>query len=743
MRKINLLFFIFFFACNGFCLEITVSPDHSDNVGSNDQRTLKGAYERLLHLFPAKIVDEKVTITIIKDCFLAVSPQTLTCLIWEISGTKENQIIISSGKDIYRQIKRPEYDNSKQSYILEIQNANYITIQGLKFPEATVGIFINSSDYCSILDCQFYGNQIMADGGSGTIALTRHPISFDLPKYNKIKYNYIKADGAATVVGDYKKSHGYALHHGIYLAQSEFNDVEYNTIINPPGYGIHYWHGYSQNNNVSSNIINVCDDGEAKGGFLMGYGDCTNPGCTSSSVFGNVNNKNYITYSNPTSASGNTYYFPNNTRAMMIMDSLKNSNPNFEPNYFNHADNCGNRYVIDPYWVNYDAKPLMDRIVTGDFDGDGFLDDIAALYDLGNQHAQIHVWLNKMHLEKDPENENGSQEQEKSFQFEGAWWSSNALDLSKISGRFVSGDFDGDGSTDLAALHDEGNGTSRLLVWTSNGKSFSPEVKPETWWCSNKGAYDATKVDGRFVVGDFNADGKVDVAAMYDYGNSTSRIHVWYSNGKGFDAPSTPWKSNKGAYAPSKVTNRFMCGDFNGDGKKDIAALYDYGSKGSAIHVWISTGSGFTSDGSTNTFWSTNGVNSYNSQMLANRIVCGDFNDDGMDDIAGMYDYGKDNTKIHCWTSDGKSFSAPETKWISFENGYDPDKISGRFFSGDFNNDGKMDLGTLFDYSYDPMFYRSRTHVWESDGSNFNLMNGLLGYPWMMEASKIGMECKH
>ncbi len=64
-----------------------------------------------------------------------------------------------------------------------------------------------------------------------------------------------------------------------------------------------------------------------------------------------------------------------------------------------------------------------------------------------------------------------------------------------------------------------------------------------------------------------------------------------HGSGNGFLTYQT-WTSSN-AYNANKVTGRMVAGDFNGDGKDDIASLYDYGSQKMSIHRLISTGTQF------------------------------------------------------------------------------------------------------------------------------------------------------
>ena len=82
------------------------------------------------------------------------------------------------------------------------------------------------------------------------------------------------------------------------------------------------------------------------------------------------------------------------------------------------------------------------------------------------------------------------------------------------------------------------------------------------WWI-NPDPYDLNNVDNRFVAGDFNADGTDDIAVFYNYG-SGARIHTFLSNGTSFNYQGSTgwWRDN--AYSIDGIGNRFVAGTFDG-----------------------------------------------------------------------------------------------------------------------------------------------------------------------------------
>ncbi|MFB7460153.1 trypsin-like serine protease, partial [Streptomyces sp. NPDC056188] len=159
------------------------------------------------------------------------------------------------------------------------------------------------------------------------------------------------------------------------------------------------------------------------------------------------------------------------------------------------------------------------------------------------------------------------------------------------------------------------------------------------------------------VSGDFNGDGREDVAVFYDNGTSPEgknrcSLHVFYSTGTGFAEPKKVWSTPGGfTFASSKLT----AGDYNGDGKDDIAVFYnggksDDGKNISSLYTFTSTGTGFSNPRKT---WTNSGFT-----WSASQVTSGDFNGDGKDDVAVLYnggtaDDGKSITSLYTFTSTG------------------------------------------------------------------------------------------
>lgn len=158
-------------------------------------------------------------------------------------------------------------------------------------------------------------------------------------------------------------------------------------------------------------------------------------------------------------------------------------------------------------------------------------------------------------------------------------------------------------------------------------------------------------------VGDFNGDGKQDLAV----GNNTGVATLTGNGSGGFSAPTN---FNTGS---SPYHYGIAVGDFNGDGKQDLVVANYYGA---TVSILLGDGTGSFSS-PTDFFVGTNPAS----------VAVGDFNGDFKQDLA----VGKPGSSIAILFGDGAgNFSAPS----NVDAGGNAAKIA----LGDFNRDGKPDI---------------------------------------------------
>jgi hypothetical protein len=170
------------------------------------------------------------------------------------------------------------------------------------------------------------------------------------------------------------------------------------------------------------------------------------------------------------------------------------------------------------------------------------------------------------------------------------------------------GDLNGDGIPDLATADYcvfgcvPVNGTMSVLFGNGNG-TFRPG-----------GDYTSVGGASSTAIGDFNGDGKLDIAAP----NYTGTVAIYLGDGTGSFAPPVSYAVGP---SPWSVT----LGDFNNDGKTDLATT-NFGNLGiysGSVSVLLGRGDG-----------SFTGRVDYPTGTAPQSIITGDFNRDGMLDLA-------------------------------------------------------------------------------------------------------------
>ena len=163
-------------------------------------------------------------------------------------------------------------------------------------------------------------------------------------------------------------------------------------------------------------------------------------------------------------------------------------------------------------------------------------------------------------------------------------------------------------------------------------------------------------------VGDFNGDGKLDLA-LTGYNSNTPNIVIVLGNGDGTFQSPVIYTSNK--YGPSEI----VVGDFNGDGKLDLAVTNAFGGVG----VLLGNGDGtFQSE----VIYPTEGTN-------GGSVAVGDFNGDGKPDLVVTND--NDATfGVLLGNGDGTF----QSEIVTATGG----ETAGPVAVSDFNGDGKLDL---------------------------------------------------
>ncbi len=338
-----------------------------------------------------------------------------------------------------------------------------------------------------------------------------------------------------------------------------------------------------------------------------------------------------------------------------------------------------------------------DKVITGDFDGDGYTDICYSDYESDVMHV-------------------GYATSYKTF----IWYNFTRSLKSNISGSEIpfTGDFNGDGKTDIA-YSDSNDSKDCLWIGYSTGRSFSwKQIERKTsdsiddedsvfsidingdglsdifysdfddnrivigistensfkWYFIERTPDTDIRQDEQVTAGDFNGDGKSDICYACP---EKDLIYIGLSTGSGFD-----WSSD--TRLGLRKEEQLFSGDFNGDGRTDIA-FGDSSESENCIHVGFSYSFG-------NGFWfeSVSRPSMYADIDHNDYAYAIDADGDGYDDI--LYsDYNDDRFFTGLFyrytTSDSTTY---DFTWDCVSKDVDQDD---RIITGDFNGDGICDIG--------------------------------------------------
>ncbi|QKW19888.1 transglycosylase family protein [Kitasatospora sp. NA04385] len=226
--------------------------------------------------------------------------------------------------------------------------------------------------------------------------------------------------------------------------------------------------------------------------------------------------------------------------------------------------------------------------------------------------------------------------------------------------RTVVADFNGDGKRDVAGI--DANSNMRLYPGDGAGHvgGGSDMLGSTGLWANFKA----------IAAGDFNGDGKQDIAGI----DANDNLRLYIGDGAGHLSGGDAMLGTNGAWANFKA---IAAGDFNGDGKQDIAGI----DANNNLNLYTGDGAGHLSGG--DAMLGTNGA-------WANfkAIAAGDFNGDGKQDIAGI----DANNNLNLYTGDGAghlggggAMLGTNGAWVNFRS----------VMGGDLNGDGKQDIAGI------------------------------------------------
>jgi hypothetical protein len=244
---------------------------------------------------------------------------------------------------------------------------------------------------------------------------------------------------------------------------------------------------------------------------------------------------------------------------------------------------------------------------------------------------------------------------------DGTFQTERRVALAETTDVLVAGDFDGDGKLDLALPNPDSQNNAFITVLFGNGDAT---FQQKTFALPVPNPFSFAHSSRVLVAADVNRDGRLDLieaGSTTDINGTTFSMNVLSNNG-GRDFTLLPATSLSSSPQNGRIA------DFNGDGKPDLVLAND----AATLSVLLGNGDG--------TFAAPSNISLGGNPR---RVVVGDFNGDGKTDIVAHDDVtGKVSTLLG--NGDG-TFQPPATFTAP----------GGALVAADFNGDGKLDLAVL------------------------------------------------
>jgi hypothetical protein len=300
--------------------------------------------------------------------------------------------------------------------------------------------------------------------------------------------------------------------------------------------------------------------------------------------------------------------------------------------------------------------------------------------------------------------------QTNSISIESQWWSSlntNTDFKYKNVIETVSGDFDGDGADDMAFFYKNGITLELRVIYSNGSDSFGISGANVVWSrpihsLSQPNGIETEKIMGTTLAGNYRGDSKDEIIILYKTDSLNFVYYLFEKQGNGqFNMEPINRNPNFGGFNIDQVKNRITVGDYDADGKDEIATFYDLGNNQTFLFIMKYLPNYapplyeyLALTGHTSTTLTSTTIN-FNANKFTGRVVSGDFFGNNKDDISFLIDEGDGNNKIKTLESYFENYTYKfhiKDTWSNANNSFKAEHFTHKMVAGNFDGVGKDDI---------------------------------------------------
>ncbi|WP_161500876.1 hypothetical protein [Embleya scabrispora] len=261
------------------------------------------------------------------------------------------------------------------------------------------------------------------------------------------------------------------------------------------------------------------------------------------------------------------------------------------------------------------------------------------------------------------------------------------VDETPMGRTMLAGDFDGDGRSDVATVVDFGGCATGWF--TQLRRADGSLGDPRQSYVQPAGTF--CQGDAKYAAGDFDGDGRADIAALYHYGNGHVRVFTFPANGGGdggFRSGPVGWEHPAG-WDFDRTT--LLAGDVSGDKRADLVLVQGYADGRMSTHSLPAAAGGVFA--TLVNGWVETTPDWWRYQNA--RYTLGDLNGDGRADLGAVYVHDNGDAKAFGFlTRPDGTIPAPVASWNAPGAGWDIGQIQAT--AADTNGDKRADIVLMF-----------------------------------------------